>query len=302
MNDQQWLTLFKDYLTGIKRYAKPTAEAYLQDLTDFQRFLNQEAFGGFQDVSRRVAKFYVGYLSEHYAGSSISRKLSALKTFYGFLNDENAIDHHPFLEVKPPKKKRILPDFIYPEEIEVLFRSIDQSKDKGLRDYVVLEMLYSTGVRVGELIQIKLRDIDLSSRTIKVHGKGGKDRLVPLSKQLGALIENYNLIARKNLVKHKDHGFLIVNLRGEPITVKGVRHILKSIIENAGSATRMTPHTLRHTFASHLISNGADLRSVQEMLGHAHISSTQIYTEISKEDLKKNYLKAHPRARDHHED
>lgn len=301
MKDEELSVLFMDYLTGIKRYSPATADAYLHDLKDFRAFLNKEGFGSFKDVSRRVAKFYVADLAGRFQSASVRRKLSTLRSFYHFLVEENHLESHPFLEVKPPRRKKQLPDFIYPEEIETIFETIDISSEKGLRDFLLLELLYSTGIRVGELTQIKLKDIDLDVRTIRVHGKGNKDRYVPLGEMLSETLRDYLLRTRPNLIKHKDHKHLMVNLRGDALTTRGVRHILNQIILNAGIHQHITPHTLRHTFASHLLSRGADLRSVQEMLGHAHISSTQIYTEISKEDLKEKYLKAHPRARKNNE-
>ena len=296
MNDRELIILFGDYLTGIRRYSEKTAESYLGDLRDFLRFLKKEEFGGFLDVSRRVAKFYVSELASRYAPSSVSRKISTLRSFYHFLIAEEMLETHPFLEVKPPKKKKRLPSFVYPEDLEALFESIDRSSDKGERDYLLLSVLYDTGVRVGELCDMKLKDFDMDKRLLFVRGKGNKDRMVPLGNPLIELIRSYMLSGRKNLVKSEKHSYLFTNLRGKPLTERGVRHILKSILEQAGSHHKITPHTLRHTFASHLLSKGADLRSVQEMLGHSHISSTEIYTSISNEDLRKRYMEAHPRA------
>jgi len=302
MKDNELRILFCDHLRGIKRYSQATVSAYSSDLEDFKAFLKREDLGTFLTVSRRVAKFYVSELSGRFSASTVARKISTLRSFYHFLIEEELTEAHPFLEVRLPKQRRNLPAFIYPEDLEVLFESVDLTTDKGLRDFLILEMLYSTGIRVSELCGLKLRDIDLANRTLMIHGKGAKDRIVPLGERIVELLRDYLLSTRKNLLKKESHQSLFVNLRGQPLSTRGVRYILNALIEKAGSLHQMTPHTIRHTFASHLLSNGADLRSVQEMLGHAHISSTQIYTEISKEDLKRRYMDAHPRARKNHDD
>jgi integrase/recombinase XerC len=297
MTNQELITLFQDYCVGILRYSDHTIKAYTTDLEDFMAFLGKEEFGSFKDVSVRVAKFYLSDVSTRYTAKSVARKISTIRSFYHFLVKEGLTLHHPFLDIQPPKAPKKLPKFIYPEEIEGIFNTIKTDTDLGKRNLIVFETLYSTGVRVSELCEIKLRDIDLNSRTILVHGKGQKDRYIPMGEPLAELIESYILGARRNLMQKKDHNYLVVNSQGDSITSRGIRYIIKDIIDHSSDHLNVTPHTLRHTFASHLISQGADLRSVQELLGHAHISSTQIYTEISKEDLKQNYLAAHPRAR-----
>lgn len=297
MTNRELLILFKDYCQGVLRYSEHTVLAYLKDLDDFVNFLEREEFDRIIDVSPRVAKFYMTDVSSRYQESSVRRKISTLKSFYHFLMKEDIVNHHPFLDTKYPKVSKKLPKFVYPEEIETLFDSIDTSTDKGKRNKLIFEMLYGTGVRVSELCAIKHRDIDFKQRTILIHGKGQKDRYVLMGERLTSDLETYMFNARKNIMKQKDHTFIFVNMQGNPITPRGIRHIVKDVLDHSSSFLAMSPHTLRHTFASHLISQGADLRSVQELLGHAHISSTQIYTDISKEDLKKQYLDNHPRAR-----
>lgn len=297
MTNKELITLFQDYCVGVLRYSDHTVTAYTHDLEDFMAFLGKEDLGSFISISSRVAKFYLADLSERFSQVSVARKISTIRSFYHFLIKENFTDSHPFLEVHPPKIPKKLPKFIYPEEIESLFDSIDTSSDLGLRNYLTLELFYSTGLRVSELCTLKLKDIDLNKRTLLIHGKGLKDRYVPIHADLVSRLESYILSTRKNLMKDKSHPYLIVNAKGDLITTRGLRYIIKEIIDKSSTFLNVTPHTLRHTFASHLISKGADLRSVQELLGHAHISTTQIYTEISKEDLKQKYLNAHPRAK-----
>lgn len=271
----------------------------MSDLRDFDAFLNREDFGLFTNVSRRVAKFYVAELSDHYQARSIARKISTLRSFYHHLIEENHMDVHPFLEVKLPRPGKTLPKFVYPEEIDSIMASIDMSSDKGMRDYTIIEALYASGMRVGELVQLKVSDVNLEQKTMRLHGKGNKDRIIPIGERLSDTLDTYIQRSRHALVrkKDKDHKMIFVNMHGNPLTTRGVRYILKEILTHAGSMLNMSPHTLRHTFASHLLSNGADLRSVQEMLGHSSISSTQIYTDISKKDLRDKYMNAHPRAK-----
>ena len=271
----------------------------MSDLRAFDAFLNREDFGLFTNVSRRVAKFYVAELSDHYQARSTARKISTLRSFYHHLIEENHMDVHPFLEVKLPRPGKALPKFVYPEEIDSIMASIDMSSDKGMRDYTIIEALYASGMRVGELVQLKVSDVNLEQKTMRLHGKGNKDRIIPIGERLSDTLDTYIQRSRHALVrkKDKDHKIIFVNMHGNPLTTRGVRYILKEILTHAGSMLNMSPHTLRHTFASHLLSNGADLRSVQEMLGHSSISSTQIYTDISKKDLRDKYMNAHPRAK-----
>ncbi len=297
MNNKELVTLFKDYCLSVLRYSKNTVTAYKNDLDDLTNFLIKEGFDHLIDVSPRVAKYYISDASSRFSARTLARKVSTFRSFYHFLVKESLVDVHPFLDVKLPKVRKALPKFIYPEEIESLFESIDRSTDLGYRNGVLIEMIYATGIRVSELCSIKTRELDLNERTLLVHGKGSKDRIVPISKHLVTLLEHYLLQTRPNLLKQEDHKFLFVNHRGHPLTTRGVRDILKRVIEESSSYLKVTPHTIRHTFASHLLSQGADLRTVQTLLGHESISSTQIYTEISKEDLKARYMDAHPRAR-----
>ncbi len=296
MKDSELIVLFEDHLKAIKRYSLETAKAYTHDLKDFYQFLTREDLGGFLSVSSRIAKFYVSDCSSRFSAKSVARKISTLRSFYHFLVEEDIVENHPFLEVRLPKSQKPLPKFLYPEDIEKLFESIDKSTDKGMRDFTLLELLYGTGMRVSELINLTLKDINFDKRLMKIHGKGNKERLLPIGKHLAEVLKDYLLSTRPNLTKKQTHKHVLVNMKGGPLTTRGVAYILNEIITHAGSLYGLTPHTLRHTFASHLLSSGADLRSVQEMLGHSHISSTEIYTSISKEDLKKRYLEAHPRA------
>lgn len=300
MSNTEVLSLYKSYLEGEKGYTDNTLTSYMDDLSTLTNFLNNEQFGELLTVSPRIARFYTATLHENYKPKSIARKISSVRSFYTFLVKEDIIEDNPFLDVELPKQEKRLPKFIYPDEIEKLFKSIDNSTVLGQRNYLILEFLYGTGVRVTELVNIKLNDIDFYDHTVLIHGKGQKDRIVPLHERLMTEIRDYALTARVDLLKHnqsKISPYVFLNNRGTQITARGVRMVINKILLNSGEALKISPHTLRHTFATHLLNNGADLRSVQELLGHSHLSSTQIYTKVSKEKLKDSYMKAHPRAK-----
>ncbi|WP_258878351.1 tyrosine recombinase [Candidatus Xianfuyuplasma coldseepsis] len=297
MDNQTIIESFTDYLEGERNYSTHTLTSYLTDIDHLLQFLKNENFGDLEHVSPRIARFYTATLHEHYQPKSIARKISSLRTLYQFLQGEEWINENPFMDIELPKAGKKLPRFIYPDEIEALFQSIDTSTVLGRRNYLILEFLYGTGCRVQELCDVKLSDIDYFQDVVLLHGKGSKDRLVPLHKRLIDQLTDYVLTTRKDLLKKEHNPYLILNHRGKPITPRGVRMIIHKILLESGENLNLSPHTLRHTFATHLLNNGADLRSVQELLGHEHLSSTQIYTKVSKETLKESYMKAHPRAK-----
>ena len=296
MTNHEALTLFKQYIETEKRYSNYTSISYLDDLYTLVHFLDNEEFGDLCSVSSRIARFYTASLHETYSPKSIARKISSVRSFYSFLVKEDVIDENPFLDIELPKQEKKLPKFIYPEEIETLFRSIDTSTVLGRRNYLILEFLYGTGVRVSELCDVKLSDIDYFQNTCLIHGKGSKDRYVPLHARLANELSDYVITTRKDLLKKNHSNYLFLNFRGGNITPRGIRLVINKIMLESGESLKISPHTLRHTFATHLLNNGADLRSVQELLGHSHLSSTQIYTKVSKEKLRESYMQAHPRA------
>jgi integrase/recombinase XerC len=296
MTNMEVLELFKNYIDSEKHYSEYTLQSYLHDLHHLIHFLDNEQFGDMIHVTPRIARFYTATLHENYSPKSIARKISSIRSFFKFLVKEDVVEENPFLDVELPKQAKKLPKFIYADEIENLFQSIDTSTSLGVRNYLILEFLYGTGVRVSELCAIKLSDIDYFEDTCIIHGKGAKDRLVPLHSRLIHEITDYVLTSRKDLLKNGDSKALFLNHRGKQITPRGVRLIINKILLESGESLKISPHTLRHTFATHLLNNGADLRSVQELLGHEHISSTQIYTKVTKDKLRESYMKAHPRA------
>jgi integrase/recombinase XerC len=299
MVNKDYIDHFLLFLKNEKGYSENTLVSYRDDLLTLIHFLNRESFGELLEVSHRIARYYIASLHENYKPKSIARKISSLRTFYDFYISEEEIELNPFDSVELPKKDKRLPKFIYPKEIESIFDTIKRSKPLGFRDYILFEFLYGTGVRVSELVAIKLKDIDLEEGLVLVHGKGSKDRYVPLHSKLVEGIKTYLIIARPAIIKpnQTDEKHLFVNYKGSKLTDRGVRYIINKIITNSGESLKISPHTLRHTFATHLLNNGADLRSVQELLGHVHLSSTQIYTKVSKEKLRESYMSAHPRAK-----
>jgi len=300
MVNNQIIDHFIAYLENEKRYSDHTITSYKDDLKSLVDFLSREEFGDLLTVSPRIARFYTATLHEKYSPTSIARKISSIRSFYNYICKEELMKENPFVDVELPKKPKKLPNFIYPEEIENLFKIFDIKKPVDKRDKLILEFLYGTGVRVSELCNIKIRDIDFDRRVVLIHGKGSKDRLVPLHNILIEQLKDYIITTRKEFLKrnnNQDSRNVFLNFKGTSLSDRGVRLIINKILTRSEETLNISPHTLRHTFATHLLNNGADLRSVQELLGHSHLSSTQIYTKVSKEKLKSSYMDAHPRSK-----
>lgn len=295
------ISKYKEYLTAEKNYSPHTVLGYIKDIEDFHQYIKSDNFGNLLSIVKtNVPRYYLSYLSTtlNLKKKSIARKLSSLRTFYRYLERIGMIDGNPFEMIETPKADKVLPKILYPNEIKSIFDSIDISTAMGKRDILILELLYGSGLRVSELCSLTPQSIDYANMMIKVFGKGHKERYVPMNNHIVEALKNYLEVGRPELVlknELEDHGLLFVNHRGGPLTTRGVRVILNNIIDNAAEQTHIYPHMLRHTFATHLLDGGADLRSVQEMLGHANLSTTQVYTHVSKEQLKKEYMKNHPR-------
>lgn len=290
---------FTHFLRDEKNYSEHTITAYIDDLNGFVHFLETEALGTLLSITERTARFYLTTLHDQYQSKTIARKISSLRACYDFLLDNDHIAKNPFIQLDLPKKEKRLPKFIYPNEMETLLDTIDTSELMGLRNKCLLEFLYGTGSRVSECVNVDLKDIDYEKRLVLVTGKGSKDRYVPIHKNLVKLMRDYQLHTRTMLLRKNKSGTraFFLNYKGKRLTPRGVRYILKQIMNTSETHLHMSPHTLRHTFATHLLNNGADLRSVQELLGHEHLSSTQIYTKVTKDKLKQSYMDAHPRAK-----
>ena len=298
---EEAINKYKEYLEVERNYSNYTVDGYIRDINDFYEYLKMEKLGNLISITHtNVPRYYLSYLSTSLALSkkSIARKLSSLRTFYRFLERSEIIDVNPFDMVETPKADKTLPQVLYPNEIQAIFDSIDTTTSLGKRDRLIVELLYGTGMRVSELCGLKPSDIDYSNNMIKVFGKGHKERYVPMNTHIVEALKAYLEVARPEIMLKKeleDHGFLLVNSHGGPLTTRGVRLIIENIGMNLPEHIKAHPHTFRHTCGSDLLCGGADLRVVQEILGHANLSTTQIYTHVSKEQIKKVYLEHHPR-------
>lgn len=295
------LESFENYLSTERNYSPNTIKAYIRDIKDFESFIiREELADGLLNVTReRLGRHYISFLDTHqFAKKSIARKISALRTFYTFLLNLKLIDINIFDVIQSPKVPKRLPSILHTEEIDLIFKSMDTSKPLEYRNYLMIDLLFSCGLRANELIQMKIRDIKLSSEQILIHGKGSKDRYMPLHQNLIDQIKHYLTYIRPILLSKgftSETEYVFINHRGTPLTVRGLQHILKRVIEKSGETYKIHPHMLRHAFATVMLDNGADLRVVQELLGHEHLKSTQIYTHVSTEAMKERFKKAHTR-------
>ena len=275
-----------------------TRAAYRRDLDAFHRFLHREGVGGWDRVTPSVARRYLVVLHRTYARSSIARHLSTLRSFYRFLRRQRRVEASPLRLISAPRRGRRLPQVLPHEVVAALLAAPPLDQPAGLRDRAILELFYAGGLRVGELVGLTCAYV--GGDEIRVRGKGGKDRVVLIGSKAAAALERYLHDARPPLARgplaHGATDALFLNARGGPLTTRAVQLIVHRWVRAAGVQQRTTPHVLRHTFATHLIDGGADLRVVQELLGHASLATTQIYTHVSRDHLKRVYAQAHPRA------
>lgn len=297
---QEVLDKFVMYIQSERKYSEYTVLNYHNDIIEFSDFLEANTFGTLINPVSNAGRYYTSHLNEHYPKPrSVARKLSSLRSFYKFCVREGYVLNNPFEDVSAPKLDKTLPKFLYVEEMEMLFDSIDTSTLLGIRDYALLEFMYGTGVRVSELCSIKEKDIDFINKQVIVLGKGNKERYLPLHDLIISSLEDYITNSRPELqLKNKKEvsEILFLNNHGGPLTPRGVRDILNRMVSKVTETHHISPHMIRHTFATHLLNNGADLITVQELLGHANLSTTQIYTHVSKEMLKREYMDKFPRA------
>ncbi|WP_294891288.1 site-specific tyrosine recombinase XerD [uncultured Lactobacillus sp.] len=274
-----------------------TITAYKQDLSSFINFLQKENLTSWPTKAIDIDAFLAEQRDQKKATSSISRLISSLRKFYQWLVRQNIQKLNPMLEIDSPKKRRPLPVALTTVEVTDLLKQPDIKKKLGLRDRALLETLYATGIRVSELINLKFTDLHEELKLVKVFGKGSKERLIPISKVALSWIDSYKEKVRDPLILKvgKNTDFIFLNSRGGSLTRQAVWQIIKHYCKLAGIQKNVTPHTLRHTFATHLLENGADLRVVQEILGHSDISTTQIYTNLSQKHIIQVYEKTHPR-------
>lgn len=282
-----------------RHYSLQTKQAYEDDVTHFLEFLEETGNSDYLTITFQDARIYLAYLHDkEYSRNTISRKISSLRSFYQFLIKNEWIQDNPFSYIQMKKKKQKLPSFLYEKELMILFESASGEKPLDSRNRAILELLYATGIRVSECVGIELSDIDMDHSIVLINGKGGKQRYVPFGSFCHDALVEYLSTTRKELMEkyHETHQRLFINHRGQPLTAKGVQYILDQLIKQSSLTTNIHPHIFRHTFATHLLDNGADMRTVQELLGHSSLSSTQIYTHVTTSALQKNYRNFHPRA------
>lgn len=290
---------FEKYLNIERNYSNYTIKNYLIDITEFITYCNN--FNkNYMNIKYTDIKSYLTHLYEKkYKSTTISRKISALRTFYAFLYDKNIVDKNVFEYITLPKKEKRLPKYLSNDDIDEIFKIIDISTPLGIRNRLILELLYGSGLRVSELCNIKLSDIDFSNKSIRIIGKGKKERIVYYGEPCKRIIDLYLNGTRDEILGKNKNEYLIIGNKksNKSLSVRSVELILNNIIESTSLNKKASPHTLRHTFATHLLNDGCDILIVKELLGHSSLDTTGIYTHISNERLRKVYLNNHPRAK-----
>ncbi|WP_034987469.1 site-specific tyrosine recombinase XerD [Liquorilactobacillus sucicola] len=285
------------YLTVERGLSKNTVMSYRNDLIQFASFLQKQQISSFNNVKRQtVIDFMQQETTQKKATSSIVRSVTSLRKFFQYLMEEERILQDPMQLIDAPKRKEHLPEVLSTKEVEKLLNSPDTEKKLGLRNRAILEVMYATGLRVSEIVNLQLANLHLSMGLIQTLGKGSKERIVPIGDQAIKWVERYLQTARPELLGRQRSSYLFLNNHGHQLTRQGIWKNLKAEVKKAGINKNVTPHTLRHSFATHILENGADLRIVQELLGHADIATTQIYTHLSKKRLADIYQRYHPRA------
>lgn len=286
---------FLEFLENQKKYSENTVSAYRNDLECFTDYLKTRKLNYEKLEYSDVTNYLVFLSSQKMKSGSINRHLSSIRSFYSFLIKQGTVDSNPFNLVKGPKKEKKLPNYLQYEEFLDLIKACDETS-LGIRNRMILELLFASGVRVSELVNIKIGDIDFKNREIKILGKGKKMRIVYFNKTCQQVMSKYVIKARQELLKGKTNEYLFINHLGNHLTRRGVADILEKLIMKSSIKHKISPHTLRHTFATLMLNEGMDIREVQELLGHARLSTTSIYTHVSNEELRRVYLASHPRA------
>ena len=291
------LDRYLKYLEAERGAARLTLKNYRNDLLGFLGFLKGQKVASLDRVDRQVVRQYLAWLvKQGFARSSISRKLSALRSFYRFLVKENLLASDPLAAVSLPKKERRLPTFLGTAQVNALIEAPDTSTAQGQRDRAILELFYASGMRVSEVASLDLRNLSLSAREVRVMGKRSKERMVLIGRPAAAALEAYLKEGRLKLLGKRRGEALFLNRSGGRLSARSMQALVDKYARKVGIEGRVFPHMLRHTFATHMLEGGADLRVVQELLGHADLSSTQIYTHVTQSQVRRVYLRAHPRA------
>jgi integrase/recombinase XerD len=292
---------FLAYLELERGLSRNTLEAYRSDLMQYGAFLEREGVGALEVGRRQLNKFVTELASgvrdrPPVAPATVQRKVACLRSFYRHLRREELLERDPTADLRAPKRSQRLPHVLTRDEVQKLLSAPEGTEPAALRDRALLEVMYACGLRASEAVDLELSDVDADAGVLRARGKGAKERLVPIGRQAVSAVKAYLSRGRPRLVGDRTVTRLFVNHRGAGLTRQGLYKIVQRHARTAGLADKMSPHTLRHTFATHLLAGGCDLRSVQEMLGHADIATTQIYTHLSAERLKDVYFESHPRA------
>lgn len=301
MDLNNYVTEFLEYLKYQRDYSDKTIESYKREIDHFVNFMKEEDFFSFDEVQYRFLRGYLTRLYENnLSKNSINHKMSSLRSFYRYLMKKDIVKDNPFLLIESQKTPKRNPDFLYPEEMMELLDSIQTTDELGKRNKAILELMYASGLRNSEVVNLQLQDVDLQNQLLLIHGKGNKDRYVPFHDYALDALLVYLQEARSGLMvkANEEHSYVFVNNRGNQMSNRGLQDIIDRICFNYDATKKIHPHTIRHSFATHLLNAGADLRTVQELLGHENLSTTQIYTHITSERLQEVYQKAHPRNRE----
>ena len=290
----KYLEDYLHFLRYEKKYSEDTINSYELDILEYINYAENNNISIEKAKYNDISKFLMDLSNRKEKATTLSRKISSLRGFYKFLMREEVVVNNPFTLVKAPKKEKKLPRFFYYNELEELFNACNLETPLGLRDRLILEILYASGIRVSELVNIKLSDI--SGEEIRIFGKGAKERIALIGDYAKEVLDDY-LNRSYPVLNTKKSEYLLLNNNGNKLTTRGVRYILDKIIEKTTVNKKISPHMLRHSFATHLLNEGCDILSVQELLGHESLSATAIYTHVTTDRLKEEYFKAHPRAR-----
>ena len=295
-----YLDQFELYLEKEKRMSQNSMQAYMRDVAEFERFLLEKNIRELDGASNtEVVSFVLKLKTDGKSSATVNRKVASVRAFYNFMTTKGYMKENPVVNIKSPRIERKELEYLTIEEIDKLL-SLPDDSIKGQRDKAILEVMYATGIRVSELIEAKVEDVNLRLGFITCTGEHGKARIIPMGRPARAAVENYIYDVRDKMIKNKDeehpNDILFVNYMGEKLTRQGLWKILKEYADKAGIETKITPQSLRNSFAVHMIQNGADLKSLQELMGHEDITATQIYLTVTKNRIKDVYDKTHPRA------
>lgn len=296
MEEAQAINRFKRFLQTEKGLSLNSVYSYTYDLKKFNEYLvlnNKNILGATQEDVQLFLKFEKN--SRNNSSRTLARSLAAIRQFYTFLSDKTEMEN-PALKIESPHIERSLPDYLTIEEVERLFDSISENDPYQLRDKTIFELLYSSGLRISEAVDLKSSDVDFNSSYITVTGKGNKERIIPVNSEARRLMQKYLKESRDEILTDRESEYFFISKKGSQLNRKSVWRLLKSYVSGMNIDKNITPHTLRHSFATHLLENGADLRSVQELLGHMDISTTQIYTHLARESLQKVHERFHPKG------